>query len=304
MYLKVIANVILKVLSGMPPPPGPVWKASVKEVDSGINKVKKNLDNLIKIDNIRQEIYSNPNTKVEVLVKTRMPKDKDWSSILSNEERAAQKRPKKAERRFAQPTKSSQIKAKRTDDTKSVDEPDHKDQAHKFSNRTLQIFLKEMRLALKHEDTKGQVAKILDDLEYVAANLDFERRPLQPAQDQLFDVSLYKAEAKKAKSDNEVLKRSLQRLETKTSELEGQVKAKDTKINELKKLISNLTSNNKEMIDLLTSKANLEDHLQALEKANVRLQQDLTTEQRKYAFLESKSRSGETEINRLHKIIE
>ena len=43
-----------------------------------------------------------------------------------------------------------------------------------FPNRTLQIFLKEMRLALKNKESREQVSNILDDLEHIATNLGFE----------------------------------------------------------------------------------------------------------------------------------
>ena len=44
---------------------------------------------------------------------------------------------------------------------------------------------------------------------------------------------MYKAEAKKAKSDNEILKRNVIRFERKINELETDIKAKDLQIVQL-----------------------------------------------------------------------
>ena len=49
---------------------------------------------------------------------------------------------------------------------------------HRFQSRTLNIFLKEMRSALKSENIP-EAYKILDDLEYVAKNLESPKRSRQ-----------------------------------------------------------------------------------------------------------------------------
>lgn len=46
---------------------------------------------------------------------------------------------------------------------------------HRFQNRTLKIFLKEMRSALNGQNL-NEAFKILDDLEYVAHNLESPKR--------------------------------------------------------------------------------------------------------------------------------
>ena len=52
---------------------------------------------------------------------------------------------------------------------------------------------------------------------------------------------MYKAEAKKAKSDNEILKRNVIRFERKIDELETDIKAKDLQIVQLG-MVSNMIS--------------------------------------------------------------
>ena len=49
---------------------------------------------------------------------------------------------------------------------------------HRFQNRTLKIFLKEMRLALTDQNLM-EAFKVLDDLEYVAHNLESPKRTKQ-----------------------------------------------------------------------------------------------------------------------------
>ena len=60
------------------------WKSSVKEVNDRTDRFDKNINKLIKADEVmKKKIYSNPNTKVELTVKTKRPNG-DWSSILSD----------------------------------------------------------------------------------------------------------------------------------------------------------------------------------------------------------------------------
>jgi len=180
---------------------------------------------------------------------------------------------------------------------------------HKFSSRTLQIFLKEMRLALKQENAKIQVEKILDDLEYVAANLDPEQPLNSEGQRQPnYDLSLHKAELKKSKSDNEVLKRNVLILENKVHELEHQLKANVKKVSQYKTYVSELSSNGNEMLNLLHSKAaskeDVDDKVASLEKSNFKLQKELSQERLKTSSLELKLKKVDFENSKLKKVIE
>ncbi len=279
------------------------WKSSVKEVNEGVDKVRNQLDSLIKMDNLKKQIYANPNTKVEVLVKTKRPQE-DWSSILSE---ASETKPNlhrtKKPNAVRKKKKMTPPKAK-----KNLDEVDHKNSVksgggagHKFSKRTLQIFLKEMRLALKHEDS-SQLNKILEDLEYVAANLN--QVEAAPEALEALDVALYKTEAKKAASDCEVLRRNVVKLEAKVAILNSESEAKELKIKELKAIIGRLTSNSNEMLGVLTSKADLEDKLRLVEIASNKKSQEISAEKFKNGQLELKLKASEIEIEKLRKIIQ
>ena len=161
---------------------------------------------------IRKEIYNNANTVVEVAIKTRRPSggnDKKkkhptvatkarkvvhhrkspithsssemeetskWSKLLSdsnNHTSLSEQKSKLESKRFLQGTKSSRNKVKTMDESS-----DEVDAVHgRFQNRTLQVFLHEMRAAVETEGkgSSEKIRKILDDLEYVAANLKQEK---------------------------------------------------------------------------------------------------------------------------------
>ncbi len=108
--------------------PAQGWKATVKELDAALDKYRQHVDKLVTSDEDeadgiknmeRKQVYRNPNTKVEVVVKTRKtPKKKDnmeWGSILSeaaaSTAHGVDPRPKaKVPPRFAAGTKSSKAK--------------------------------------------------------------------------------------------------------------------------------------------------------------------------------------------------
>ena len=63
------------------------WKSKVSELNSGIDKAHGHIEALKKMDKHllhKKEIYSNPNTKVEVTVKTKRSskENQDWSTLL------------------------------------------------------------------------------------------------------------------------------------------------------------------------------------------------------------------------------
>ena len=67
--------------------PGLKFKRSVKEISTGLDKAENCINKLNQADNhFKSKIFSDPNTKVDIIVKTRHPKrpSDDWSSILSD----------------------------------------------------------------------------------------------------------------------------------------------------------------------------------------------------------------------------
>ena len=287
--------------------PGSRWKSSVNDLNQGFDNVRRHIDTLTKMDDMKKTVYSNPTTQVDIVVKSKKPKNQEsWSSILSSgnqEKQASNSRPlrKKATKKAIKDQVDSKKQAQ------PVQQPSASQ--HKFSSRTLQIFLKEMRLALKQENAKIQVEKILDDLEYVAANLDPEQPLNSEGQRQPnYDLSLHKAELKKSKSDNEVLKRNVLILENKVHELEHQLKANVKKVSQYKTYVSELSSNGNEMLNLLHSKAaskeDVDDKVASLEKSNFKLQKELSQERLKTSSLELKLKKVDFENSKLKKVIE
>lgn len=266
--------------------PGAKWKSSVNEVNTNVDRVRKHLDTLIKMEDRKKQIYNNGNTKVEVLVKTKKP-NQDWSSILSETD----EKPKKVKK------KTKKISHDTVDSTL----PSSKN--HRFSQRTLQIFLREMRLALKHENP-GQLYKILDDLEYVAANLsEHENLNSSDKGNDKIDVAFFKTEAKKAKEDCALLKRTVHKLEKKIEIAESEDRAKNQQIAELKNAISKLSSNSNEMLNVLSAKADIEDKQKSIERALNKTQQELSAERFKNSQLELKNKASQMEIEKLKSII-
>ena len=290
--------------------PGSRWKSSVNDLNQGFDNVRRHIDTLTKMDDMKKTVYSNPTTQVDIVVKSKKPKNQEsWSSILSSgnqEKQASNSRPlrKKATKKAIKDQVDSKKQAPVAQQQQQLAASQHK-----FSSRTLQIFLKEMRLALKQENAKIQVEKILDDLEYVAANLDPEQPLNSEGQRQPnYDLSLHKAELKKSKSDNEVLKRNVLILENKVHELEHQLKANVKKVSQYKTYVSELSSNGNEMLNLLHSKAaskeDVDDKVASLEKSNFKLQKELSQERLKTSSLELKLKKVDFENSKLKKVIE
>ena len=290
--------------------PGSRWKSSVNELNQGFDNVRRHIDTLTKMDDMKKTVYSNPTTQVDIVVKSKKPKNQEsWSSVLSSgnpEKQATNSRPlrKKATKKAIKDQVDSKKQAPVAQQQQQLAASQHK-----FSSRTLQIFLKEMRLALKHQNAKIQVEKILDDLEYVAANLDPEQ-PLnnegQGVKQPNYDLALHKAELKKSKSDNEVLKRNVLILENKVHELEHDLKANVKKVSQYKSYVSELSSNGNEMLNLLHSKAkeDVDDKVASLEKSNFKLQKELSQERLKTSSLELKLKKVDFENSKLKKVIE
>jgi len=300
---------------------------SVKRVNTGIGGKNENLNEYVQAENLikKQTIYSNPNTKVNVTVKTKRSKHPsgDWSSILSDISDMHHPTYKKPMKKKPLPKKMATSKNLHSTAMKnkipSKDEPDTtlKNQVdtytqHKFTDRTLQIFLKEMRLAMKHENS-DELSKILSDLEHIAANLNGpdERAVSSRNPEALIDVAFHKAEAKKAKEEAKnakddclVLKRNYLKLEEKVKSLEKVIKPKDLEIKELNSVINRLKKNGNDMLGTLTSKVDIEDKLKTMERTLNATQQELAAEKFKNQQMDLKCKSAEFEINKLRKIVQ
>jgi len=311
-------------------PPGSQWKSSVNEVKNKTDRLSKQIDKLAEVDNrFKKTMFANPNTKVTLEVKTRKPDTNNWSSMLSDntadEHHAPPQRKVSHNLKKKTLTKKPALSSKHSKTSTTAkktpmpsrDEPDVKlgsqvavASQHRFSERTLQIFLKEMRLALK-DDNHNELYKIIDDLEYVAANLNGSAPGNRVNPEHLLDIAFYKTtaqksneNAKKAKDDCKVLERNVYKLEKKVEILEETDKSKDLKIKELKSVITRLSNNSNDMLGTLQAKADIDDKLKNLEKKLNLTQQQLSAEKFKNSQLDLKSKSANLEINKLRKSIE
>ena len=86
-------------------------------------------------------------------------------------------------------------------------------------------------------------------------------------------------------------------------ESESANQAKDQKIAELKEIVARLTTNNNDMLALLTQKVGLEDSLKLAKTANEELLHKLSLETEKNSTLNKKVEANEAEIQRLRTLI-
>ena len=306
----------------MAPPGSTRWKSSVKEVSERADKFSQNLKKIQEIQKInqKQEIFNNGQTSIGITVKTKKPsssKANNWSSILSEnndtseaEHFSRQKLPqkRKTKRDHSMPSNSKKLETKTS---KTHDEIDAKLQnqenipsgSHRFSQRTLQIFLKEMRLAIEHNDSK-QLGQILGDLEFVASNLEPGQQISSLADESKIDVAFHKTEAKKAKEDCALLRRSVYKLEQRNQELVSNLETKECKIKELTSAVKKLTDNGNKMMRTLTSMADIEEKFKISDRAMKKAQQDLAAERFKISQMELKKRASELEIGKLRTMMQ
>ena len=213
--------------------PGPLWKHTVRNMDSQLENCRQQIDRLAteegevgKNGTFRKEIFNNANTVVEVAIKTKRHPSGDskkkpqtvtvnkarkvvqhrrsavtssvassemenesgakWSKMLSDSNNHASshvdRRSKLESKRFIQGTKSSRTKSRQRSREREETE-DEVDAIHgRFQNRTLQVFLHEMRAAIQTEAStrSDKIKKILDDLEYVASNMKGQKAEVNP----------------------------------------------------------------------------------------------------------------------------
>ena len=115
------------------------------------------------------------------------------------------------------------------------------------------------------------------------------------------DLSLYKTEAKKAKSDNDILQRKIYKLEDKTRTFEEQLKRKETENIQLKNGVEKLAETNSKIIQEYKT---LENHAKALEQNAGKLQREIFQERLKTSRLESDLKSSDASESLILKFLQ
>lgn len=82
------------------------------------------------------------------------------------------------------------------------------------------------------------------------------------------------------------------------------LREKDLTIEDLKAIVSRLTTNNSDMLAILTTKVRLEETLKTVEAANRKLMTDLAEERRNKASLEVQLSAVKREVVQLRNIIQ
>ena len=57
--------------------PGSRWKSSVNDLNQGFDNVRRHIDTLVKMDDMKKTVYSNPTTQVDIVVKSKKPKNQE-----------------------------------------------------------------------------------------------------------------------------------------------------------------------------------------------------------------------------------
>ena len=112
---------------------------------------------------------------------------------------------------------------------------------------------------------------------------------------------MYKTEAKKAKSDNDILQRKIYKLEDKTRTFEEQLKRKETENIQLKNGVEKLAETNSKIIQEYKT---LENHVKALEQNAGKLQREIFQERLKTSRLESDLKSSDASESLILKFLQ
>ena len=112
---------------------------------------------------------------------------------------------------------------------------------------------------------------------------------------------MYKTEAKKAKSDNDILQRKIYKLEDKTRSIEEQLKRKETENIQLKNGVEKLAETNSKIIHEYKT---LENHAKALEQNAGKLQREIFQERLKTSRLESDLKSSDASESLILKFLQ
>jgi len=163
-----------------------------------------------------------------------------------------------------------------------------------------------MRIAWENKEDRDQIPKILNDLEHIASKLDLDSRSGSAAgggsrNDQLLDLSMYKTEAKKAKSDNDVLRRNVYKLEERTRNFGEQLKRKEAENTKLNSAVKKLTEINTKIFQDYKS---LENHAKALEQDIGKIKREIFQERLKTSRLESDLKSSDASESLILKFLQ
>ena len=112
---------------------------------------------------------------------------------------------------------------------------------------------------------------------------------------------MYKTEAKKAKSDNDILQRKIYKLEDKTRSFEEQLKRKETENIQLKNGVEKLAETNSKVIQEYKT---LENHAKALEQDIGKIKREIFQERLKTSRLESDLKSSDASESLILKFLQ
>jgi hypothetical protein len=166
-----------------------MWKHTVQQVDKDIERCRKQVAELQRDEEVFQgQVFQNANTVVEVSIKTK--KDKKTKSKHHEAVLSAQRGLKKVPKKHNSMPPTSWNKLLSNHQNESIDVPDKVGTKPKvtktetnnvFKNRTLKVYLNEMKTALQGDKIDNKKAQaILEDIEFVCSNLNSDDTPFKP----------------------------------------------------------------------------------------------------------------------------
>jgi len=245
---------------------------------------------------LNTEVYRDKNTLVEVTIHRR-PREKD---------------PRKETSLYARPTASSLTKSKPSPgklrkSIKSVDDGHIKKETreHKKDQRSVKEILGELRDIVKISGI-DQVHDFIDEIDKPVRSKG-NSKPQEPKiplklcqkpDNSAFETKIqslenecqkYKAEAGRYKHEYGVMVKQVEISKDTVKSLEAQV-------NDLKKIVSRLTKNNGELLDIVSEKINYEDMIADLEKNKAVLVKQLSDEKSQSAMIKERLDTAEAEV--------
>ena len=112
---------------------------------------------------------------------------------------------------------------------------------------------------------------------------------------------MYKTEAKKAKSDNDVLRRNVYKLEERTRNFGEQLKRKEAENTKLNSVVEELSQINEKIVHEYKS---LENHAKALEQDIGKIKREIFQERLKTSRLESDLKSSDASESLILKFLQ
>ena len=292
------------------------FKKSVEELNNRLGRAENFLDSellardsnmeRIKFNNrstqrssLPAEVYRDKNTLVEVTVhrnpgnsKVHESRHQTWADSLSD-----------TDVQYKKPTKSSLARVKKSPRKEKTSSQPVKTSTSKEKDRNIQDLMIELRDLLKvsgvdniHDFVNEFAKKSISKSQTTSKDLDIKIKDLQAhVEKHQLAAEKYKVECNRYKHEYGVLVKQVDISKDSVNSLEAQVA-------DLKKIISRLTKNNGELLDIVKEKIKYEDIIADLEKKTTILNDELLKEKSNSEQLQNRLMLTQSENDNLRSL--